>query len=347
MNEGAFQFAQPWALSWLWLVALIAVLAVYGLRRRAALLRSIASLPLLQQLVAGAAPARPWLRAALGVLGMAAVVLALMDPRWGMQIEQVPQRGLDVAFVIDVSRSMLAGDATPSRLERAKQFAIDASEAMAGDRVALIDFAGVAALRVPLTLNYAAFRQAVSELEPKSAARGGTLLGDALRLAANSFPVETKGAKVIIVLSDGEDMGSMPVEAARRLATENGIRVFTVAIGDSHDGARIPVTEPGKPTRWLMHDGQEVWTKMDEAAMREIAQAGGGACIAAGTSQLDMAQVYQNAIGSLERAEQEETVVRRQTPRFQWFAATALVLLVVESLVTDSRGKPRGGGAVP
>ena len=339
MNSGSFQFAQPWAMSWLWLVGFIVLMAFFGLRKRRALLQRIAEWPLLQQLIPNLNLARGWFRLFLGAMGMIALTLALMDPRWGMQVEQVQQRGLDVVFVIDVSRSMLANDATPSRLERAKQFAIDASEALGGDRVALVDFAGAPALRVPLTLNYAAFRQAVTDLEPKAATRGGTLLGDAIRLAANSFPVESKGAKVIIVLSDGEDMESMPSAAAAKAFTENGIRIFTVGIGDSRDGARIPVTEGAQTTRWLVHEGQEVWTKMNDAALRDVAVAGGGAFIPAGTAQLDMAQVYTDSIGNLERAEQEEMVVRRQTPRFQWFAAAALVLLLSESLICDRRGK--------
>ncbi|MCE9620364.1 MAG: VWA domain-containing protein [Planctomycetes bacterium] len=344
MNSGSFIFAQPWALAWLWLVAVVVLVAFLGLRKRRALLLRIASWPLVQQLIPNLNLARGWFRAALGVLGMVAVTLALMDPRWGMQVEQIQQRGLDVAFIIDVSRSMLAADATPNRLERAKQFAIDASEVLGGDRVALIDCAGVPSLRVPLTLNYAAFRQAVTELEPKGVTRGGSLLGDAIRLAARSFPAESKGARAIIILSDGEDMESMPVDAARQAFTESGIRIFTVGIGDSRDGARIPVAESGKATRWQMHDGQEVWTKMDETTMREIAAAGGGAFIPAGTAQLDMAKVYQDSIGNLERVEQEETVIRRQTPRFQWFAGAALLILLVESLVTDTRGKGQSRG---
>ena len=341
MNSGSFQFAQPWALTWLWLVALIVLVAFLGLRKRRVLLLRIAEWPLLNQLIPNLNLARGWFRLFLGALGMLALTLALMDPRWGMQVEQVQQRGLDVAFVIDVSRSMLAGDATPSRLERAKQFAIDASEALGGDRVALIDFAGAPALRVPLTLNYAAFRQGVMDLEPKAATRGGTLLGDAIRLASRSFPVESKGAKAIIILSDGEDMESMPSEAAAKAFSDNAIRIFTVGIGDSRDGARIPVTEGAQATRWLVHDGQEVWSKMNDTGLREVANAGGGAFIPAGTAQLDMAQVYKDSIGNLERAEQDETVVRRQTPRFQWFAAAALLMLLGESFISDTRGKIR------
>ncbi|MBM4007409.1 MAG: VWA domain-containing protein [Planctomycetes bacterium] len=339
MTPGAFQFAQPWAAWWLWLVAGAAVLMVVGLRRRRRLLELVAATPLLARLAPNLDLSRAWIRASLSTLTLAALTVALMDPRWGMQVEQVQRRGLDAIFVLDVSRSMLAGDATPSRLERAKQFVIDASEALEGDRVGLVDFAGSASLRVPLTLNYAAFRQAVQNLEPKAAARGGSMLGEAIRMAANSFPTADKGARAVIVLSDGEDMGSDPAKAAAEALEASGVRVYTVGIGDSRDGARVPLVGADGQRRYLVHDGQEVWSKMNPDTLREIAQAGGGAFIPAGTAQIDMAGVYRDSLAGLDRVDQESSLVKRQTPRFQWFAAAALVLLVAESLITDRRAR--------
>ena len=335
MTPGAFQFAQPWAAWSAWLALGAAVLMVIGLRRRRRLLALVAASPLLARLAPNLDLSRAWIRAALAALALVALTLALMDPRWGMQVEQVQRRGLDAIFVLDVSRSMLAGDATPSRLERAKQFVIDASEALEGDRVGLVDFAGTAALRVPLTLNYAAFRQAVQNLEPKGATRGGSMLGEAIRMAANSFPAADKGARAVIVLTDGEDMGSEPAKAAATALEELGVRVFTVGIGDTRDGARIPLTGTDGQRRYLVHDGQEVWSKMNPDTLREIAQAGGGAFVPAGTAQIDMAAVYRDSLAGLDRVDQESSLVKRQTPRFQWFAGAALLLLVAESLITD------------
>jgi Ca-activated chloride channel family protein len=339
MTPGAFQFAQPGAAWWLWLVVGAIVLMAIGLRRRRRLLALIAATPLLARLAPSLDLSRAWMRAGLAGLALLALTVALMDPRWGMQVEQVQRRGLDAIFVVDVSRSMLAGDATPSRLERARQFVIDASEALQGDRVGLVDFAGSATLRVPLTLNYAAFRQAVQNLEPKGASRGGSMLGEAIRMAANSFPTADKGARAVIVLTDGEDMGSEPAKAAAEALESLGVRVFTVGIGDSRDGARIPVTGTDGQRRYLVHDGQEVWSRMNPDTLREIAQAGGGAFVPAETAQLDMAAVYRDSLAGLDRVDQEASLVKRQTPRFQWFAGAALVLLVLESLVTDRRAR--------
>ncbi len=332
-----FQFAQPGAALWLLLAAAAVAAVVVGLLRRRRLLRLVAAEPLLARLAPSLDTGRGWIRALLATAALALLVVARMDPRWGMEVEQVQRRGMDTIFVIDVSRSMLAGDATPSRLERAKQFAIDASEALEGDRVGLVDFAGVAAIRTPLTLNYAAFRQAVQNLEPKAAARGGSMLGAAIRMAANSFPAADKGAKAVIVLTDGEDMGSEPVEAAKEALQEQGVRVFTVGIGDTREGARIPVRGTDGQQRFLVHEGQEVWSRMNTDALREVAEAGGGTFVPAGTAQVDMAAFYRDALGDLDRIDQESSLVKRQTPRFPWFVGAALLLLVAESLVTDRR----------
>ncbi len=332
-----FQFAQPGAALWLLLAAAAVAAVVVGLLRRRRLLRLVAAEPLLARLAPSLDTGRGWIRALLATAALALLVVARMDPRWGMEVEQVQRRGMDTIFVIDVSRSMLAGDATPSRLERAKQFAIDASEALEGDRVGLVDFAGVAAIRTPLTLNYAAFRQAVQNLEPKAAGRGGSMLGAAIRMAANSFPAADKGAKAVIVLTDGEDMGSEPVEAAKEALQEQGVRVFTVGIGDTREGARIPVRGTDGQQRFLVHEGQEVWSRMNTDALREVAEAGGGTFVPAGTAQVDMAAFYRDALGDLDRIDQESSLVKRQTPRFPWFVGAALLLLVAESLVTDRR----------
>ena len=340
MNEGAFVFAQPGGIHWLWLVAAAVALAITGLRRRRRLLALLAEQPLLSRLVPTLDLSRAWLRAALSALALVALTLAVMDPRWGMQVEQTQRRGLDVIFVVDVSRSMLARDASPDRLDRAKQFIDDAIESLGGDRIGLIDFAGVAAVRTPLTLNHAALRQAVQALEPKASARGGSMLGDAIRMAARSFPATGTGSRAIVVLSDGEDMESEPAEAAKAAFDEHEARVYTVGIGDARDGARIPVGNG----RFLVHQGQEVWSKMHPETLRAVAEAGGGAFIEAGTAQVDMASVCHDMLAGLDRVDQESNLVKRQAPRFQWFAGPALLLLVLECLITDRRA-PKAGVA--
>jgi len=342
VNSTDFTFANPAALNWIWAVVALAVLVAVRARGRARALQAFADTPLLRSIAPRASAIRPFVRAALAVAALAALVPALMDPRWGAQVEEVKRRGADVFFVVDVSRSMTAQDASPDRLSRAKQFVEETVESLGGDRVGLIEFAGTAALRVPLTLNYGAFRTTLNELKPLSGARGGTALANSIALAAASFPPNSSGSRAIVILSDGEDLGgegadSDPVAAAKQALADHQVHVYAIGIGDSAEGARIPVGRNGAAVQWLVHDGQEIWTKMDERVLREASLAGGGAFIPAGTGRVDMARAYAQTVGILERQEFEANTVTRRTPRYQWFAGLAFALLLASSLVPARR----------
>lgn len=353
MNPMEFMFANPSALNWLWLVLALAVLAVVRLRGRARALQSFADAPLLASIAPRAGLARPVVRTVLALLGLCALVLAVMDPRWGAQVEEVRRRGAEVFFVVDVSRSMLAEDVSPNRLMRARQFVEETVESLGGDRVGLIEFAGTAALKVPLTLNYGAMRAALQDLRPLGGARGGTALANAIQLAAESFPPQAGASRAVVVLSDGEDLsganrggqGADPVAAAREALEKRGVHVYTVGIGDVREGGRIPEARTAQGVRYLVHEGQEVWSKMDERTLREAALAGGGAFIPAGTGQVDMARAYAQTVGELERQEFDAATVTRRTPRFQWFAGLAFALLLAGSLVPDRAAGRKGRGA--
>jgi len=339
-----FEFANPRAA--LLLIGAVAILAIVALRQhgRVRAWRRFAEMPLWTRIAPTVSAWRPFIRAAMVTAAVAATIVALMDPRWGLRVEEVPRSGLDCYFLVDVSRSMLAEDATPNRLERARQFVADALDRAAGDRVGLIEFAGVPSIRVPLTLNYGAFRSVLRELAPQSAGRGGTEMAGAIELAMESFPQDSAAPKAIVILSDGEDMGEDPVAKARE-ARERGITIFTVGIGDAVEGARIPVERTGG-RGWLVYQGQEVWSRMDPEMLARVAEAGGGSFLRVGTAQADFAQIYEQTVGQLERAEFEGGTIQRRTSRYAWFAGLALVLLLLEGLVADRRGSGRMRGAL-
>ena len=235
---------------------------------------------------------------------------------------------------------MTAQDASPDRLTRAKQFVDEAVESLGGDRVGLVEFAGTAAMRVPLTLNYGAFRNTLNELKPLSGTRGGSALANAIGLAAASFPAASAGSRAIIVLSDGEDLvgDEDPVAAAKAALEKSNVHVYTLGLGDAREGARIPVARAADgAVRYLVHDSQEVWSKMDERVLREAALAGGGAYVPAGTERVDMARAYDQTVGQLERQEFESSTVTRRTPRFQWFAGIAFACLLASSVIPAPR----------
>lgn len=329
-----WKFGHPEHLHLLWLVLLLIVVTGVMLRHSAQALRRFASDHLLTRLAPGRSAARRIIRLVLALLALLALVAALLDPRWGRHTQDLEQRGNDLVILLDVSRSMLAEDASPSRLERARQLCLDIVEELHGDRVALITFAGTATLRCPLTVDYGAFRLALNEAGPESAARGGSLLGDAVRLASEAFTDEVPEHKAIIVLSDGEDHGSFPIEAAGALNEERGIRIYTVGIGDESEGARIPVDRDGQRV-YLTYQGEEVWSKMTPDTLTDMAVAGGGAFIPAGTRQVDMGRLYSDRIAMDGERSFQTTRLTQFRVQYQWFAAAALVLLLIEGLMSE------------
>jgi Ca-activated chloride channel family protein len=331
-----FRLEQLHQLHWLWAVAVAAALLIYAVTSRRRLLHRFASSHLLAALTPRTSFARKWMKAVLLIVALLALVAAMLDPRWGSRYEEVEQRGIDIVFILDVSRSMLAEDVRPNRLERAKQYIGDVLDRLGGDRVALITSAGVPAIRCPLTVDYGAMRLILDEIEPESAARGGSLIGDAIRLAGEAFADEVKDYKAVIVLSDGEDHGSFPVEAAADLHAQLGVRIHTVGLGDAERGARIPITENGG-TRYLTYQGEQVWSKMNREQLQEIAQAGGGVFVPAGTQYAEMGRIFEDRIGPASKRKFETTRIRQFEPRYQWFAGFALLVLLVETWLGDRK----------
>jgi Ca-activated chloride channel family protein len=330
------QFDNRYAIHFFWAVPGLLIVFLYGFHRRREALAAFSTANLTSRLVSGVSFARRRVRVGLVLIAVVCLITALTGPRWGVHFEDVQRRGIDIIFCLDVSRSMLAEDVSPNRLERAKQYIRDVVERLAGDRVGLVTFAGGSVVKCPLTIDYGTFRMVLGDAGIRSSARGGTLIGDAVRMAAGSFADEVKKYKAIILITDGEDQESYPVEAATTAFSEQGIRIYTIGIGDLDDGARIPITQNGQRT-YLQHDGQEVWSKLDTKTLEHMALAGGGAYVPAGISQVDMGQIYEQKIATSELREFEASRIKRYDVQYQWFAGLAFVLLMIESLMTERK----------
>ncbi len=329
-------FDHPNLLHLLWLAPVLAAIYLYGFTRKRQALQRFASLNLLNNLVPAVSTVRQKLKAAVVILATIALIVALTGPRWGKHWEELERKGIDLIFVLDVSNSMLAEDVVPSRLERAKLDIIDLLTVLPGDRVGLITFAGQAAVACPLTINYSAFRIALQNVTTRSAARGGTQIGDAIRLAAASFTDKVKDHKAIIVISDGEETDdSYAVEAAQNAFDERGIRVFAIGMGDPNEGGRIPIQRSGQSV-YFTHEGQEVWTKLMPQLLREIAFSADGGYFA----NTDFREIYDRIADKIETRTFETQRKELRYARFHWFAALALSLLMIETLMTDRRSQP-------
>jgi Ca-activated chloride channel family protein len=327
----------------LWLLVVVAaglILTGYAAiaRRRASL--KFATARLRNQILPSGNSSRHLMSAILIAASLTLLCVAMMDIRWGKTWREVPQKGIEVMFVLDVSRSMLAEDAAPNRLIRARQMIKDMVDEMAGDRVGLVVFAGDTRQAVPLTSHYEDFKQTLDSVGPHSVRVGGSRLGDAIKAAADGFISKTNDHKAIVVFTDGEDQESKPAEIAKQIHEEKGIRIFTVGLGDIDQGARIPETDDRR-SGFVQYEGQQVWSKMNGQILSQIATDTDGAYIPAGTRQVNMADVYHGYVANVEQMEFETATINTYTPRFQWFAAPALALLLLEVWISTRSSKAR------
>ena len=340
ISEAALRFVHPEAFLLLWL--LLPLLAVWLLagraRRRAA--RSFGA----SAAVTGTTRNMRPLLACLTLLGYAALVVAVARPGWESQATTLERRGRDVVFVVDVSRSMLAEDLAPNRLERAKLAILDTLEQLSGDRVALVAFAGSAVVKSPLTFDYGFFRLAVQQLSVTSVARGGSLIGDALRTVRDQvFDDRTVEYRDVLLVTDGGDHDSFPAAAAEELG-QRGVRLLAVGLGDDRAGQPIPLeggTADGQPA-YVEHEGQMVLSQLDADLLRAIAGATpGGRYIHVATGNVDLGRLYQELIASASGRLLATESVELVRERFQTFIAISLLLLALAVVLPDRMALPR------
>ncbi len=317
----------------LWLLPLVIILFLYAaVRRRKALGSFISpvSNPKTNNMVSF--PGRG-IRFLSFCLALTCIIIALTRPAWNMRETTVKRAGRDIVFMIDVSKSMLATDLMPNRLERAKLAIRDCVEKLQGDRIALVAFAGNAAVKCPLTQDYGFFLMMLDSINTDSIAMGGTLIGDALRTTLNGvFDNQEKQYKDIILITDGEDHESFPLQAARKIG-DAGIRLLVIGLGDEKEGHRIPIVTTDGKTSFLKYEGQEVWSKLDGKTLRAMAEATpGGRYLPVATGTVDLGEVYLDLVAGADQKEFEAKTIKRYEEKFQIFLAGAILLLCFEGL---------------
>lgn len=316
---------------WFWLVPVVLALGIallVLLRRRVADLVAFAEAPLAVRLTTGVDRRRWRWRTWLRLAALLLLVVALAGPKWGFHWQQMKRQGLDIIVALDTSRSMLATDVRPNRLERAKLAILDLVPLLEGDRIGLVPFAGTAFLECPLTMDYAAFERSVRAVDVGIIPRGGTSLAEAIDVSLQGFEAREGKYEALILITDGESLEGDTAAAAAR-AKERGVRVFTVGIG-TPEGELLPLGAGGFVKD---RDGQVVKSRLDEATLQEIAVDTQGAYVQGIGPTLGLDQVFRDHIAPMERREVASALQRQYEERFQIPLAIALVLLVVEMLV--------------
>lgn len=284
-----------------------------------------------------AVPKSGWssLQSGLILAGLFLALFAASRPQWGRSQEKIVTRSRNVVIAIDVSRSMLAEDVRPNRLERAKADVADLIDSLEDDRCALVAFRRTGVVICPLTTDHGYLRGALEQISPESAPRGETDLGSAIRASLEALDPATDEHNAIIMISDGGDLRGEAIQGAQ-LAKKRGVPIFTVGIGNPKTGATIPA-EDGKGAQ--KYKNEPVVVALDESALKSVAEASSGRYVplaTAGTAETTLGAIYRRFLRQVAAKEQSEDE-NRAAERFNVFLVPGLCLLICGAMLSKGR----------
>ena len=305
-------------------------------RSREKALGKFAQKDLLTELTASFDPKRRRLKIILKVLALALCLTALIRPQWGFDWRKVNRRGLDIIIAIDTSKSMLAQDVKPDRLERSKLAVKDLVRKLKGDRIGLIAFSGKAFLQCPLTVDYEGFMLSLDDLGVNTIPEGGTSISGAIKEAIRSYDGGLKKYKVLILITDGEDHKGNAVKVAKDAASD-GMKIFCVGIG-TPEGELIPVADDRGRRQFLKDtEGNFIKSRLDETILKKIALSTGGAYVRASGPNLGLDLIYEKKLSLLEKREFQDKLKKHYHERFGIFVFLALLILAAEFFLSEEK----------
>jgi Ca-activated chloride channel homolog len=330
-------FASPHWLWLLWLLVPLSALLIWSWRVKQRLLTRFVSPRLLDTLISGVSKQRQKIRLVLFVAAAASLIFSFSRPQLGFSLEESKQRGLDIVVAIDTSKSMLADDVQPNRLQRSKLAALDLMRLAESDRLGLVAFAGSAFLQCPLSLDEEAFRQSVEFLDVNIIPQGGTALAEAITAARSAFKEETENHRVLVLFTDGEDNDDQEeARSAAREARKAGLRIFTIGVG-TPNGEVLSTKDPyGNRVFIKDSQGNVVKSRLNEPLLQEIAKETDGFYLPL-TGARTMEVLYERGLAPLPKSEFSTRTIRQYHERFQWFIGAAILLLLFEMLFPERK----------
>lgn len=335
-------FQSPiWLYIGIFALAALVGLGLYSRGQKRKMLAKFASPRLIAELTRTVSRPKTAVKNALVFFAVAAVFAALARPQWGYRWEEAKSRGIDIIFAIDTSKSMLAEDVKPDRLERAKLSVLDLIDVLKGDRIGIVAFSGQAFLQCPLTLDYDAFRMSLEALDTDIIRRGGTNISAAINEAEAAF-ASTSNKKIVILISDGEELEDSAVKAAEK-AAKSGTIIYTLGVGGAK-GEYIPVRDATGAVSLLRDEsGQLVQSRLNEEILTKIAKAAGGFYAPLTANGMDA--IYNDGLKKIPSEELSSKMKQSAIERFQIPLGIAVLLLAVSSLVgTRKFFAGKGGG---
>ena len=323
---------------WFWALLLIPAmvliyLLLYVWKRRAQ--RKFAEQKLLNKLSPSRSLFKSLLKLIVLCLAFASLTIAMVNPKIGTKLETVKREGVDIVFAIDVSKSMLAEDIAPNRLEKSKQLVTQIINNLASDRVGIIAYAGKAFPQLPITTDYASAKMFLQSMNTDMLSSQGTAIDEAIQLSRQYYDDEGQTNRVLIIISDGEDHGNAAVEMAE-LASEEGIRIFTIGVGEEK-GAPIPIKRNNIVLNYKKDlQGETVITKLDEETLRAIAEGGEGEYVN-GRNTAEVVEAIAEILNQMDKTEFEAKQVADFKDQFQWFIGLGIFFIILDIFLLERK----------
>ena len=323
---------------WFWVLAVIPVIVLFFLvlqfwKYRTQ--RKFADKELLKRLSPNTSFFKSVLKIIVLCLAFASLAIALVNPKVGTKLETVNREGVDIVFAVDVSKSMLAEDIAPNRLEKAKQLVTQIINNLASDRVGIIAYAGKAFPQLPITTDYASAKMFLQNMNTDMLSSQGTAINEAIRLATTYFDDEQQTNRVLIIISDGEDHSEEAASVAEE-ANEEGIRIFTIGVGDVNGGP-IPERRNGVIANYKKDSqGETVITRLDEETLKSIASLANGVYIN-GKNTNEVVETISEILNAMDKKEFETKQFSDFKDQFQWFLGFAVFFLLLDIFLLERK----------
>ena len=268
-------------------------------------------------------------------LAFACLAIALVNPKIGTKLETVKREGVDIVFAVDVSKSMLAEDIAPNRLDKSKQLVAQIINNLASDRVGIIAYAGKAFPQLPITTDYAAAKMFLQGMNTEMLSSQGTAIDEAIQLARTYYDDDDQTNRVLIIISDGEDHNNIATDVAEA-ASDEGIKIFTIGVGTSNGGP-IPIKRNGIVLNYKKDNNDEVVvTKLNEETLIEIAEEANGQYIN-GRSTDEVVETIREILNKLDKKEFEAKQFAEYKDQFQWFLGLAIFFLLLDIFLLERK----------
>ena len=321
----------------LFIVPLLVLLFLYNQYWKRKKQREFGDLDMVKKLSPEKSVFKPILKLIVMLLALSALILGLVNPKIGTKMETVKREGIDIVFAMDVSKSMLAEDVAPSRLEKSKQIVSQIINQLGSDRIGIVAYAGSAFPVLPITTDYGVAKMFLQSMNTGIVSSQGTSLDEAIKLSSTYFDDKSKTSKLLILISDGEDHSEGAEEAAEE-ANKLGMKIITIGVG-TEKGSTIPLRRNGIVESFQRDNNNEVViTKLNQESLTTIAKATKGGYVN-GNNTKEVLEYIKNALNNIQKTEFEATQMADFQSQFQWFLGFAFVLLFLDIFFLERKTK--------